>query len=154
MQALLDQGGYSYQSFATETQDENGQITSLAVNSRVVADLSAAVTKRLTERFAASTKLKIPVPIGSAISPRYLQGVGLSVNVNTMAYTAVSVSIVSEVSSVGINQVRHRLSARVITQTKLYCSNEKSEISHEYNVLLAESIAFGSIPNSYFEYKN
>lgn len=151
---ILEQGNYGYNSFATETQDENGKITALSVNGRLVTDISAAITKRLTERFAATTKLKIPVPIGSAISPRYLQGVGVSVNVNTMAYTAVNVKIISEVSSVGINQTRHRLTARIITNTKLYCSNVKSEISHEYNILLAESIAFGNIPNSYFEYAN
>ncbi|MBQ4120376.1 MAG: hypothetical protein IJD35_00020 [Clostridia bacterium] len=154
VEEILKQGGYGYHSFATGTQDESGKITSLSVNSRLVTQISAAITKRLTQRFAATTKLKIPVPIGSVISPRYLQGVGFSVSVNTMAYTAVSVSIVSEVSSVGINQTRHRLSARIVTDTKLYCSNEKSEISHEYSILLAESIAFGNIPNSYFEYPN
>ena len=86
------------------------------------------------------------------MSPRYLQGVGFSVNVNAMAYTAVSVSILSEVTAIGINQTMHRLTAKIVTNTKLYCSNEKSDISHEYHIILAESIAFGKIPSSYFEY--
>lgn len=152
VQKALEQGDYTYHSFASETKDENGRITALAVNSRQVSDISAAISRRLTQRFASATQLKIAVPIGSVISPRYLQGAGFSVKVNTMTYTAVSVKIASEVTSVGINQTRHRLTARIVTETKLYCSNEKSEILHEYNILLAESIAFGSIPNSYFEY--
>lgn len=151
---ILRQGGYGYQSFATETQDESGNLTSLSVNSRQVTQLSAAISRQLTQRFAATSKLTISVPIGSVLSPRYLQGVGFSVRVNAMTYTAVSVSIISEISSVGINQTRHRLSARIVTDTRLYCSNEASEISHEYNVLLAESVALGNVPNSYFEYKN
>lgn len=153
VEKILSQEGYNYHSFAGETHDESGKVTSLSVNSRLVTQLSAAISKRLTECFAESNHLKIAVPVGSALSPRYLQGLGFSVNVNGMAYTAVSVSIISEVSSVGINQIRHRLSAKIVTNTKLYCSTETSEISHEYTVLLAESIAFGNIPSSYFEYR-
>lgn len=151
---VLNEGNYNYTSFASQTLDESGKISSLSVNSRMVTEVSAAITKRLTKQFSKNTKLQIPVPIGSVIAPLYLQGVGFSVDINTMVYTAVSVSIVSEVSSVGINQTMHRLSAKIVTDTKLYCSNEKSEITHEYHVLLAESIAFGNIPNSYFEYAN
>lgn len=154
VEAILTENGYNYHSFASVTQDGNGKITSLAVNSRLVTDLSAAITKRLTKQFSQSNRITIPVPIGSVIAPRYLQGVGFSVKVNAMAYTAVKVSIVSSVSSVGINQTMHRLSAKIVTNTKLYCGDEKSDISHEYSILLAESIAFGRIPDSYFEYKS
>lgn len=154
VEKILENGGYNYQSLASETLDENGKITALSVNSHLVTDISAAITRRLTDRFSEANQIKISVPIGSVLSPRYLQGVGFSVRVNAMAYTAVSVKIASEVTSIGINQTRHRLTAQITTETKLYCSNEKSEISHEYRILLAESIAFGNIPNSYFEYSN
>jgi len=154
VRSILTQGNYSYHSFATGTQDEGGKITSLSVHSRLVTEVSSAITKRLTDRFSQCSQLTIPVPIGSVIAPRYLQGVGFSVKVNAMTYTAVKVSIVSDVSSVGINQTMHRLTAKIVTNTKLYCGEEKSEISHEYSLLLAESIAFGKIPDSYFEYKN
>lgn len=152
VKAILTKESYDYFSFATVLQDESGRVTSLSVNSRLLTEVSSAITKRLTDRFSQDNSLSIPVPIGSVISPRYLQGVGFSVNINAMAYTAVSVSILSEVTSLGINQTMHRLTAKIVTNTKLYCSNEKSEISHEYQILLAESIAFGKIPSSYFEY--
>lgn len=151
---ILTKGSYTYQNFAGTLQDENGKITAISVNSHQVTELSTAITQQLSNCFSQSTKLSIPVPIGSVIAPRYLQGIGFSVKVNAMAYTAVKVCIVSEVTSVGINQTTHRLSAKIVTDTKLYCSNEKSNISHEYRVLLAESIIFGTIPNSYFEYKS
>ena len=152
VKAILTKEGYDYDSFAVVSLDDSGRITSLAVNGRLVTEASSAITKRLTERFSQSNSLTIPVPIGSVLSPRYLQGVGFSVNVNAMAYTAVSVSILSEVTAIGINQTMHRLTAKIVTNTKLYCSNEKSDISHEYHIILAESIAFGKIPSSYFEY--
>ena len=152
VKAILTKEGYDYDSFAVVSLDDSGRITSLAVNGRLVTEASSAITKRLTERFSQSNSLTIPVPIGSVLSPRYLQGVGFSVNINAMAYTAVSVSILSEVTAIGINQTMHRLTARIVTNTKLYCSNEKSDISHEYHIILAESIAFGKIPSSYFEY--
>lgn len=152
VKAILTKEGYDYDSFAVVSLDDSGRVTSLAVNGRLVTEASSAITKRLTERFSQSNSLTIPVPIGSVLSPRYLQGVGFSVNVNAMAYTAVSVSILSEVTAIGINQTMHRLTARIVTNTKLYCSNEKSDISHEYHIILAESIAFGKIPSSYFEY--
>ena len=152
VKAILTKEGYDYDSFAVVSLDDSGRITSLAVNGRLVTEASSAITKRLTERFSQSNSLTIPVPIGSVLSPRYLQGVGFSVNINAMAYTAVSVSILSEVTAIGINQTMHRLTARIVTSTKLYCSNEKSDISHEYHIILAESIAFGKIPSSYFEY--
>ncbi len=154
VEAILTENGYSYHSFASATQDESGKITSLAVNSRLVTDLSTAITKRLTKQFSQSNRITIPVPIGSVIAPRYLHGVGFSVRVNAMAYTAVKVSIVSNVLSVGINQTMHRLTAKIVTNTRLYCGDNTSEISHEYSVLLAESVAFGKIPDSYFEYKS
>ena len=150
--AILNQENHSYHNFASATFDENGKITSLSVNSRLVSEISASITKRLTERFWQNNNLTITVPIGSVISPRYLQGIGFHVKINAMAYTAVSVSILSEISAVGINQTMHRLSAKIVTNTQLYCSTEKSAISHEYRILLAESIAFGRIPDSYFEY--
>ena len=152
VKAILTKEGYDYDSFAVVSLDDSGRVTSLAVNGRLVTEASSAITKRLTERFSQSNSLTIPVPIGSVLSPRYLQGVGFSVNINAMAYTAVSVSILSEVTAIGINQTMHRLTARIVTNTKLYCSNEKSDISHEYHIILAESIAFGKIPSSYFEY--
>ena len=154
VEKILTENGYGYHSFALVTQDESGKITSLSVNSRLVTEVAAAITKRLTKQFSQSNRITIPVPIGSVIAPSYLHGIGFSVRVNAMTYTTVKVSIISEVSSVGINQTMHRVSAKIVTSTRLYCGDQTNEISHEYSVLLAESVAFGKIPNSYFEYRS
>ena len=152
VRSILQTGEYTYQSFAVKTLDEVGKITSLSVNSREVTNVCAAISERLNQIFWQNNKLKIAVPIGSVLCPSLLHGVGFNISVNAMAYTSVSVRIVSEVSSIGINQTMHRLSARIQTDTRLYCSSRTSTISHTYDVILAESVAFGSIPNSYFEY--
>lgn len=153
VQSVLAENRYTYESFATPVRDSEGRLLSLSVNSVTLSSLRAAVVNRLNRDLTQNASFRIHVPVGTLIAPAFFGGRGFAIGIGAMSYTAVSAEIVSEIRSAGINQTLHTLSVRVNTETTLYCMRAKENFSLSTTILLAESLAFGTIPDSYFEYE-
>ncbi len=152
VQKVITEGDYHYESFASPTTDSEGKILSIAVDSIGLAILRTTLLQELNDAMLKNPAFRIKVPVGSLIAPKFIGGRGFSIGINAMTYTAFRAEVISRISSAGINQTLHTLSVRVTADTTLYCMNEKNTLDLTCEITLAESLTFGNIPDSYFEY--
>ncbi len=154
VQEIITEENYQYDSFASPITDSEGKILAIAVNSIRLAAARTLVLSRLSDKMEAGSAFRIRVPVGTLIAPKYLGGRGFGIGISATAYTAFRAEVISDIRSAGINQTLHTLSIRVTADSTLYCMSEKNEISLACEITLAESLTFGNIPDSYFEYGN
>ena len=93
------------------------------------------------------TNLRMPVTSRS----RLLAGSGPSVRVKIVPAGAVTTEFVSEFSSAGINQTRHRIFLQVHTTVQMIIPTGTQSAAVSAHVPVAESIIVGDVPQSFVD---
>ncbi len=142
----LEEKKYTWDDFCTKVITSDGSIASLNANTANISVMSADVVSRINDEIRHKKYIKIPVPIGSIVAPKYLSGKGFRVNVRAVPYVSVSAEISSEMQGAGINQTLHRISMTVTSDVQVICMSDSVAFRRESRVILAESLIVGKIP--------
>ena len=147
----MDLGEYSYDEFVSLEQDDTGAVTALTTNMVEVNALSSEILKEVvtaTERGA----MDIHLPLGSLLGSTFLMGKGPAVTVRIVPLTSSHVEIRNELTSAGINQTRHRILLEVDVDVTVLLPWSTADTRVSCQVLIAETVVVGSVPQSYFHY--
>lgn len=146
--------GVTYEELISVKTDEHGVVRMLQANTVRMNELAMETALRAQENLAGAEAQTISVPLGAALSVPFLSGLGPDITVRTLPVGAVSATFNTEFESAGINQTRHKIYLSMQTSVRLVVPANAKLVSVTSQVLIAESIIVGEVPQSYIEVPN
>jgi sporulation protein YunB len=140
----------TYDNIISNVKDENGKIVALQANTNELNRISNNLAISIEENISNIDESDIKIPLALLFNTGIFGGVGVKVKIKTVPLGDTKIECKSEFDSVGINQTRHRIILDIKTYytiiAPVYIKNE----CYEKEVVLAETIINGDIPNTYY----
>lgn len=149
-QATKVMAEYNYEDLTNISKDENGNIKMISANiitvNRIISDIPNLIQKELDEE----ENSKFNIKLGSFTGSKVLAGRGPNVEIKMSVNGNVETDLKSEFSSAGINQTLHRIYLEVRCNVTILTPFNTIEEQIVNQVLLAEGVIVGEIPNTYY----
>ena len=104
----------------------------------------------IEDNIASINESSLKIPLALFFNTGIFGGAGIRVKIKTVPLGDTKIECISQFDSVGINQTRHRIVLNIKTYftiiAPVYIRNE----CYEKEVVLAETILSGDIPNTYY----
>lgn len=140
----------TYNSIISEVTDENGKIVALQANTNELNRISNNLAIGIEDNIASIDESSLKIPLALFFNTGIFGGAGVRVKIKTVPLGDTKIECISQFDSVGINQTRHRIVLNIKTYftiiAPVYIRNE----CYEKEVVLAETILSGDIPNTYY----
>jgi len=131
--------------------DGAGRVSMMQANTARMNELSANAARLVQRNLDALAPRGIGIPLGAALGPRLLAGSGPSITVRVSSVGAVSTEFVSEFTSAGINQTRHRIFLTITSDIRLVIPTGARVATVYAQMAVAESIIVGEVPKAFIE---
>ena len=141
----------TYEDMITVRTDTSGRVTMLQANAVRMNELATVTALKAQARLESADAQSISIPLGAALGIPFLSGLGPRVQVRMVPVSAVSAAFSTEFESAGINQTRHKIYLSLHTTVRLVIPSGARRVSLGSQVLLAESIIVGEVPQSYVQ---
>jgi sporulation protein YunB len=141
----------SYDQFISISYDSQGNVTLLQANTARMNALATQTALAAQEKIAEISSQKVSIPLGSALGIQLLSGKGPRVSASVTPAGSVTCEFLSEFSSAGINQTRHRLYIKLTASMRVIMPSRSSSVAAVTQVPVAETIIVGVVPNTYLQ---
>jgi sporulation protein YunB len=141
----------SYQDMITVRTDENGRVTMLQANAVRMNELASFTALQAQASLESADAQSVAIPLGAALGIPFLSALGPKIRVRIVPVSAVSAAFSTEFESAGINQTRHKIYLSLRTTVRLVIPSGGRQVSLGSQVLIAESIIVGGVPQSYVQ---
>ena len=149
-QATAVMADYKYEDLMNISVDENGNIKMISANvitvNKIISDIPVLIQQELDETESG----KFYINLGSFTGSRMLAGRGPKVEIKMSTIGDIQTDLKSEFSSAGINQTIHRIYLEVTCNVVILTPFDTIEETIVNQVLLAEGVIVGNIPNTYY----
>lgn len=141
--------GVSYGELITIEKGLDGDAVLLSANSVMINKL-ANDTAKMSEQFISSIgEQGIDIPLGTLTGTPLFSGKGPKVKILVEPVGSVICRFVSEFEQAGINQTRHKIYLDVMIEVDIIIPTAESTVNTITQVLVAESILIGNVPDTY-----
>ncbi len=144
-------GEVSYADLITVHTDQDGRVTMLQSNTARMNELAVTISLSAQDALSDNEHPQIAVPLGAALGVPFLSSVGPRLHVKLVPVGAVSASFVSEFETAGINQTRHKIYLELHATVRLVLPTGARAVNVDTQLLIAESIIVGDVPQSYIQ---
>ncbi len=141
---------YSYEDLFQIEKDEQGNITMVKSNVFPINAIISDVALEIQEEIDNLQRDNIKIALGSFTGMKLLSGRGPYVKVKISTIGNVETDLRSEFVAQGINQTLHRIYLQVDGRISILTPFDKTEKSISNQVLLAENVIVGKIPQTYY----
>lgn len=141
----------TYQDMMTVHTDAAGRVTMLQANAVRMNELAAYTALQAQARLESAEAQSVSIPLGAALGIPFLSGMGPKIQVRIVPVSAVSAAFSTEFESAGINQTRHKIYLSLHTTVRLVIPSGARQVSLGGQMLIAESIIVGDVPQSYVQ---
>ena len=142
-------GQVTYADMMTARVDQQGRVTMLEANAVRMNELATSTALRAQEMLARAEAQSVAIPLGAALGIPFLSALGPEIPVRIVPVSAVSAAFSTEFESAGINQTRHKIYLSLNTTVRLVIPSGGREVKLHSQILIAESIIVGQVPDSY-----
>lgn len=141
---------HSYDEFFSIEKDNNGNITMIKSNVIPINEVISDVTVKIQEGLKEYEEEEIYISFGSITGINFLSGSGPRIKIKVISDGNIKTDLKSEFVAKGINQTLHRIYLQVDCDVSILTpfENINTEVSNQ--VLLAENIIVGNIPNTFY----
>ena len=129
--------------------DDSGNITMIQANTITINKIASKIAKAAQESIGEIGSLGVNVPAGSILGGQLFAGKGPLIHISVIPAGSVSTQFISEFTSAGINQTRHRIILELSTKMKVVAPIGSSNIEAVTQIPVAETIIVGKVPDSY-----
>ena len=143
--------GVEYDDLITITRDDDGNVSSITANTAAINELARNVNRLARENFAALSEEGVSVPLGALTGIEALAGFGPSINIKIIPVNSIDSRFVSQFTSAGINQTLHSLIIQVVAEISIILPSQTVKKTSVSEVLVAESVIRGTIPDVYLQ---
>ncbi len=143
--------GGVYSDLMDVVMDSSGRVSMMQANTARMNEMATQTVLAVQNNLENIASSGIGIPLGSATGIKLLAGSGPTIHVDVVPVGAVSTEFVSEFSSAGINQTRHRIYLQVNTTVQMVIPTGTKTAAVSAHVPVAESIIVGDVPNSFVD---
>ena len=140
---------YEYSDFIDIEKGEDGKILYLGTDTPMVNGFVRSLALRCENALNALGKQKVSIPIGAFTGSPLMSNSGPNVDVEITFFSSVVCDFVTSFVNVGINQTRHSVYAKIEVLFNTVLPIAEHEIKLSNNILIAENVIVGEIPNVY-----
>ena len=144
-------GDIQYDRIVYFEKDLNGRITALKTNMIEVNRLKTAILNLINDEILALDTSDLGIPIGSLIFPELISGRGPEIPVEILSIRNSDASFSSEFSEAGINQTLQQLNMHVSVDVAVLVLGKTNYFTVESQVVVAETIIVGQVPDTYLQ---
>lgn len=144
--------GVAYDDLMDVRMDSGGQVSLLAANTVKMNLLADRAVEAAMRRMQQMTSEELRVPLGAALGLTLLGGTGPSVPVSIVPIGSVQTGFETEFEACGINQTRHKVYMQLRANIRIVIPTGTQTASVTANMLIAESIIVGRVPESFVGY--
>lgn len=143
-----------YDDLVSIEKDQDNNISLISVNSKNVNMLNNDILTTLQNTFDQKKDMKVFVPLGTFTGIPILSGVGKDVAIKIVPIGYAETKFLSKFSSVAINQSCHKIYLNINFVVSVFLPLYTQNIEVTSQVLIAENIIVGKIPNVYLNTNN
>lgn len=134
------------------TYDNGGRINMIRTDALVMNTISSNIANKVQENIVSLSNQKFSLPLGSALDSQLLSNKGPNLNFSIFHQGSVLVDFVTEFDESGINQTRYKIYITVEVDMRIISPVTTSTITVKNNVLIAEIVIVGEVPDSYMKF--
>ena len=149
-QATAVMANYKYQDLCSIEKDESGNIKVIKSNIIPVNEITSDIAIKIQDEFDKTQNGDVFVRLGTLTGSKLLSGRGPKVKFKIVTNGNVETDLKSEFTSAGINQTLHRIYLNVTCKVVILTPFNSVEEEIKNQVLLAEAVIVGNIPNTYY----
>ena len=139
----------SYDTLIDINYSQAGEIVSFSANQYEINTITREIVKETQYHMNNLGRDGLPMQIGTFSGIPFLIGRGPTIHLNLVPIGVVSGKFDSEFSSVGINMTKHTLFLYIDVHVSIVLPVQSYDIYSTNQVLLAESISVGKVPEVY-----
>ena len=144
-------GNIQYDRIVYFEKDLEGKITALKTNMSEVNRLKTAILSLINDEILALDSTDLGIPMGNLILPEFMPGRGPSIPVQIIAIRNSDASFLSNFTEAGINQTLQQLTMDVSVDVTVLVLGKSSSFTISSQVVVAETIIVGQVPDTYFQ---
>ena len=144
-------GDIQYDRIVFFEKNLDGRITALKTNMSEVNRLKTDILNIINDEILALDHSDIGIPLGSLFFPEILSGKGPAIPVHILSIRNSDANFVSHFSQAGINQTLHRLNMEVSIDVAVLVLGQTSSFTMTSEVVVAETIIVGDVPQTYLQ---
>ncbi len=141
----------SYDALIDINYSQTGEIVSFSANQYEINSITREIVKEAQYQMTAIGKHGLPIQVGTFSGIPFLIGRGPTVYLNLVPIGVVNGKFDSEFTSVGINMTKHTLFLYIDVHVSIVLPINSYDIYSTNQVLLAESIILGKVPEIYLQ---
>lgn len=141
---------YTYDDLLIITKDENGNIKMVGTNVITVNEIISDIPVHMQEALEKSENNSFSIRLGSFLGSNLFAGRGPNVNIKMEVTGNLDTELKSEFVAAGINQTLHKIYLEIKCNVIILTPFETMEEQIVNQVLLAEGLIVGEVPNSYY----
>lgn len=147
----IDLGNIHYDRIVFFEKDLDGRITALKTNMTEVNRLKTAILNLINDEILALDTTDMTIPIGSLILPEIFSGRGFGIPIQILSIRNSDASFHSFFSEAGINQTLQQLTMDVSVDVSVLVLGKTESFSVSSQVVVAETIIVGQVPDTFFQ---
>ncbi|MBE6979251.1 MAG: sporulation protein YunB [Ruminococcaceae bacterium] len=144
-------GNIAYDRIVFFEKDLEGRITALKTNMSEVNRLKTDILNIINDEILSLDTSDIGIPLGSLFLPELLSGKGPSIPVHILSIRNSDANFVSHFSQAGINQTLHRLNMEVSIDVAVLVLGETNSFTMSSEVVVAETVIVGDVPQTFLQ---
>lgn len=144
--------GVEYDDLMTVRMDERGQVALLMANTMRMNQLADRAGQAALRRLNNMSSERVTVPLGAALGMTLFAGTGPGVPVSIIPIGSIATDFATEFEACGINQTRHKVYLKVTASIRIVIPTGAKTTQVSANMLVAESIIVGSVPEGFVGY--
>lgn len=143
-----------YNNLITITKNNNGDVVLMQVNPQNVNLLNTSIILNAQNNLRLMGDAGFSVPLGTFSGISIFNGIGPKINIKMVPIGSVNCSFLSQFNSVGINQTHHKIYLNITASVCILLPITNKTITTMQQVLVAENIILGSVPETYLNTDN
>ena len=140
---------YEYSDFIDLEKGSDGKILFLGTNTSTVNGFVRSLALRCENALNAIGRQTVAIPIGAFTGSPLMSNSGPEIKVDITFFSSVVCDFVTSFANVGINQTKHSVYAKIEVLFNTVLPIAEHEIRLSSNILIAENVIIGEIPNVY-----
>ncbi len=134
------------------TYDNEGRVNMIRTDAVVMNTISSNIAKNVQQRIVNLKNQPFTIPLFTALGSQLLANKGPDLKFTILHQGSVLVDFVTEFAESGINQTRYKIYITVGVDIRVISPVTTSSINVGNNVLIAEIVIVGDVPDSYMNF--
>lgn len=147
----IEDGTIQYDRMVYFEKDLDGRITALKTNMSEVNRLKTNILNLINDEILALSTDDLGVPLGNLFLPEVLSGRGPEIPVQILSIRNSDASFSSNFTQAGINQTLQQINMQVCVDVTVLVLGQTDSFTVSSQVIVAETIIVGDVPNTYFQ---